>query len=52
MSTGPGVISRDGTILSMPVISQAERNALWAQIFKNAAPGLIQSENLHKEETQ
>lgn len=51
MGGEPGVISRDGTILHMPVITQEQRNALWAHIVQSAAPGLIQSENLHKEES-
>lgn len=50
MSTEPGVISRDGTILYVPAITQEQRNALWTQIVKNAAPGIIKSENLHKED--
>lgn len=50
MPTEPGVVSRDGTILYVPVITQEQRNALWAQIIRNAAPGLLKSENLHKEE--
>lgn len=34
MSGEPGVVTRDGTILCIPVITQRQRNALWAQIVR------------------